>query len=120
MSFSRIAEVVLLPHVARRDDLAERRTHGPVLEEVHEDASGSSRILTAATRSCFLGARPFSMRRAKSERRRAASTPSSGPETETSPPGRDRDAEGILDEPEVFVVNAEETLRPASGRERNG
>jgi len=117
-------QVLLLADVARRDDLAEGRADGTVLEEVDERRA---RLLAQnADRGLEVGllrdvAALDELREVREEaggEGRAVGVAGDG----DFPPARgDLDAECVFEKPQVFVVDTEERAEPGLGKgERNG
>ena len=117
-------QVFLLAHVPRRDDLTERRPDRAILEEVDErrgrlflqDADrgiqiGLLRLVAALDELREVGQKP----RRESRALRVAR------DRNLSAARGDLDAEGVFEEPKVFVVDTEERAEPGLGKgERNG
>jgi hypothetical protein len=117
-------QVLLLAHVPRRDDLAERRPDGAVLEELDErgrrllleDADGRLEVGLAGRVAALDELRE--LREEPRRERRALGIARDG----DLPPARgDFDAECSFQKPQVFVVDTEERAEPGLGEgERDG
>jgi hypothetical protein len=117
-------QVLLLAHVPGRYDLAESRSYGAVLEEIDErgrrlllqDPDG--RLEVRLLRGVPALDEPRELREKTRRQRRALRVARDG---DLAPARGDLDAEGVLEEPEVFVVNTEERAEPRLGEgERYG
>ncbi|HQQ77046.1 MAG TPA: hypothetical protein PLB01_06795 [Thermoanaerobaculia bacterium] len=117
-------QVLLLADVARRDDLAERRADGPVLEEVDERRA---RLLAQdADRGLEVGllrrvAALDELREVREEAGREGRAVGVAGDGDLAPARGDLDAESVFEKPQVFVVDTEERAEPGLGKgERNG
>jgi hypothetical protein len=108
-------QVLLLADVPRGDDLPERRTEGAVLEEVDErggrvllqDPDGRREVVllrdeAALDQAAELGKEAGRERGPLGVSRDRNLVPARG----------DRDAEGLFEEPQIFVVDTEERAEP--------
>jgi hypothetical protein len=117
-------QILLLPHVPRRHDLAERRPDGAVLEKL--DERGRRLLLQDADRRFEVGlfrrvAALDELREIRQEPRRERGALRVARDGNLAPARGDLDAERVLQQPKVFVVNTEERAEPRLGKgERYG
>jgi hypothetical protein len=117
-------QVLLLAHVPRRDDLAERRADGAVLEEVDERRPGL--LAQDADRGLEVGllrrvAALDELREIREETGREGRAVGIAGNGDLAAARGDLDAERVLEKPQVFVVDTEERAEPGLGKgERNG
>jgi hypothetical protein len=117
-------QILLLAHVPRRDDLAKRRPDRAILEEL--DERGGRLFLQDADRGVQIGllrlvAALDQLRKVRQEPRRERRALRVARDRNLAAARGDLDAEGILEEPKVFVVDTEERAESRLGkRERDG
>jgi hypothetical protein len=114
-------QILLLAHVARGDDLAKRRPDGAVLEELDERRGGL--FLQDADRRLeirlFRGVTALDeLRKLREEPRRKSRALRVARNGNLAPTRGDLDAEGIFEEPKVFVVDTEERAESRLGESK--
>jgi hypothetical protein len=117
-------QVLLLADVPRRDDLAERRADGAVLEEV--DERGPGLLAEDADRGFEVGLfrrvpALDELREVREEAGREGRAVRVAADGDFASARGDLDAERVLEKPQVFVVDTEERAEPGLGKgERYG
>jgi hypothetical protein len=117
-------QVLLLAHVPRRDDLAERGPDRAVLEEL--DERGLRLFFQDANRGVQIGllrlvAALDQLREVRQEARGERGAFRVSRDRNLAAARGDLDAEGVFEEPKVFVVDTEERAESRLGkRERDG